>query len=232
MHYLRVFSMIVAMLPAATGATKWPPTPPAVPAKSAAAVAGGVRAVYRKGGNLTATFTQTYHDALRHKDRRQSGHMWVHQDGRVHWRYEVPERKDFVFDGKHAYFYEPENAQVTVFENFVDAPLFSALQFLWGAGDLRHAFKIELCGADCPTAGAGETRLLLHPLQPVAAVAKVVLFVTETMQVVRTQVFDPLGNVTEYTFSDLSWGKAVRDDHFHFEVPDGVAVINTGNPRR
>ncbi|MEK7704525.1 MAG: outer membrane lipoprotein carrier protein LolA, partial [Myxococcota bacterium] len=81
-------------------------------APSAQSLATDMAAAYKRGGDFSADFTQTYTDKLRGKSRTESGNLWVKADGRVRWSYTKPESKDFVFDGQQAYFYEPENAQV------------------------------------------------------------------------------------------------------------------------
>jgi len=98
------------------------------PSPNAARLLGQVQTTYRTGGDLTAAFTQNYIDRLRPNPRVESGHLWAKKDGRVRWRYEQPNVKEFVFDGKRAHFYEPDNAQVTVFDNFVDSPLLSEIR--------------------------------------------------------------------------------------------------------
>ena len=85
--------------------------------------------------------------------------LWAKPDGRVRWSYLDPVRKDFVFDGEAAYFYEPENAQVTVFERFQDSPLANAVQFLWGQGDIEATFDVGSGSFDV-IIGSGVTMML------------------------------------------------------------------------
>ena len=73
------------------------------------------------------------------------------------WSYLDPVPKDFVFTGERAFFYEPDNAQVTVFEQFKDSPhadlMFQAQAFGLELGEtedqsrsyVRHALrKLEI----------------------------------------------------------------------------------------
>src|SRR5262245_58384914 len=114
-------------------------------APSPEAVVQRVQAVYEKAGDLEADFTQSYVEKLRGKTRVESGHLWAKKDGRVRWEYREPVPKYFVFDGKDAFFYEPENAQVTEFEKFEDSDLSNALRFLLGKGDLAKRFTVAAC---------------------------------------------------------------------------------------
>src|SRR2546427_3529112 len=108
----------------------------ALAAASPQQVLAEVQAAYRLGGDLEANFTHIYIDKLRGKTRVESGKLWAKRDGRVRWSYLDPVRKDFVFTGERALFYEPDNAQVTIFDEFKHSPLFEALRFLWGQGSL------------------------------------------------------------------------------------------------
>lgn len=190
-----------------------------------------VQAAYHKGGDMTATFTQTYSDKLRGKKRVETGNLWVKTDGRVRWSYASPVRKDFVFDGTTAYFYEPDNAQVTVFERFGDSPIANAMQFLWGQGELRKSFEVQACDTSCAEpsqAGAkpGEVAVRMVPKEGIAAVDHAVLWVDEKAQRVRRSlVYDPLGNVTEYQFSEVKLGTPIDGAKFAFTVPQGVSLL-------
>lgn len=193
---------------------------------SARGLVSKVQDTYQATGDMTASFKQSYTDTLRGKKRVESGALWVKRDGRVRWTYTAPQRKDFIFDGKTAYFYEPDNAQVTVFERFADSPIANAMQFLWGQGELLKSFTAQACDASCGTIAAGETGLKMTPKQPIAAVEHVVLVVNDaTHRVHRSKVVDPLGNITEYEFSAAQFGVHVDDSKFAFTVPPGVSLL-------
>ena len=186
---------------------------------------GQVQAVYRSGGDLTATFTQRYIDRLRPTPRIESGHLWAKKDGRVRWRYEQPDIKEFVFDGKRAYFYEPDNAQVTVFDNFVDSPVWDMLRFVWGQGELGHAFRAEDC-AGCQIGKRKDVVVALWPVHPLANIDHLWLAIEPaTMRARAAELFDPLGNKTEYGFDDIKFGANIPDAKFAFTIPQGVSVL-------
>jgi outer membrane lipoprotein carrier protein len=197
-------------------------------ATSPADLVKNVQATYRTGGDMTAAFTQTYSDNLRGKKRVESGKLWVKRDGRVRWSYLEPEAKDFVFDGKTAYFYEPQNAQVTVFERFADSPLAHAMQFLWGQGELSRTFDIRPCGTDCPAVEADETAVLLVPKAPLGSVDHAVMVIDpKSLRVRRSVVFDALGNASHYAFSELRFGATIDEAKLAFTVPPGVSLLRT-----
>jgi outer membrane lipoprotein carrier protein len=186
-------------------------------------VVAKVQATYEKAGNLEATFTQTYHEKLRGKTRSESGKLWATTDGRVRWEYREPVKKYFISDGKTAWFYEPENAQVTEFDKFEDSELSSALRFLLGKGKLTERFDVKECEKNCKVASAGEHVVALWPKEKLPGVDHI-LFVVDpaSFRVTKSVVIDPLGNRTEYAFTDVTFGATPKDTLFHFEIPDGV----------
>ncbi len=185
-----------------------------------------VQATYRKAGNLEARFTQTYIDKLRGKKREESGRLWATTDGRLRWSYEKPTAKDFIYDGKVAYFYEPENSQVTRFDRFQDSPLSNAVRFLWGQGNITELFEVKLLAAACDAVAPGDWAVELWPKEALATVDHTVLVVDAKSERVKASVvYDPLGNRTTYTFADLVFGAKIKDAKFQFEVPKGVAVL-------
>ena len=135
-------------------------------------------------------------------------------------------RKDFVYDGKKASFYEPENAQVTEFDKFEQSPLWGAVRFLWGQGKIAATFDITACTGDCPAASSASELIKLVPKKPIAAIDHVVLEVDpQSAQVRRSIVYDALANRTEYAFKDIVLGCKVSDDKFAFERPKGTSVV-------
>jgi len=202
------------------------PTPPPAAAMSPAQVVDEVQLAYSKVRDVSATFSQTYVDKLRGRRRMETGQMWAKKDGRVRWSYRDPVRKDFVFDGKTAYFYEPENAQVTVFEHFEDSALSNAVRFLWGQGDLRSAFDIKSCVKKCDQGEEGDHIVSLWPKDKMPTVDHILLVVDPASYRVRASIaFDPLGNRTEYRLTDFNGDVVVADKKFAFTVPDGVSVL-------
>ena len=136
--------------------------------------------------DITASFTQTYVDNLSGSRRVEGGTLWAKSSGKVRWSYLAPVRKDFIFDGTTAYFYEPDNAQVTVFEKFEDSQLSRVVQFLWGQGDLVSTFNIEPCIENCGAISEQERVLSLTPKQNIPSIHRVLLAVDlRTSRVVR-----------------------------------------------
>lgn len=184
-----------------------------------------VQVTYKGAGDVAGKFEQTYFDKVRGTKRVESGELWAKKDGRVRWSYKKPTKKDFVFTGTEAYFYEPENAQVTVFDSFKDSPVSNAMKFLWGQGELAKSFTATGCDDKCVKA-EDATSIVLKPKEPLASVEHIQLDVDpQTARVRRSIVFDPLGNRTEYVFTTLDLAAKVSDGKFAFTIPSGVSVL-------
>jgi outer membrane lipoprotein carrier protein len=184
-----------------------------------------VQATYKSAGDISAKFEQTYVDKVRGSKKLETGELWAKKDGRVRWSYEKPAKKDFVFNGKEAYFYEPENAQVTVFDSFKDSPVANGVRFLWGQGEIAKSFDAKACDSKCVTA-SDAVSIILTPKEPIAAVERIQLDADAASgRVKRSIVVDPLGNRTEYVFKDLNLAAKVNDAKFAFTIPAGVSVL-------
>ncbi|OGQ91383.1 MAG: hypothetical protein A2289_21660 [Deltaproteobacteria bacterium RIFOXYA12_FULL_58_15] len=179
--------------------------------------------------DVTGSFSQVFVNKMRGKQRVETGQLWAKKDGRVRWSYLSPVRKDFIYDGKTAYFYEPQNAQVTVFDRFDDSPLASAVRFLWGQGNITEAFDVKPCtGTNCDRGEAGDIVLELWPKQEIPTVRYTLLVVDPaSFRVRRSIVFDPLGNRNEYHFTELKFGSKIADSKFDFEIPKGASILRS-----
>jgi len=185
-----------------------------------------VQETYRQAGDIEARFVQSHISKLRGKKREEHGRLWTKADGRVRWQYEKPVRKYFIYDGRNAFFYEPENAQVTVFENFDDSDLSNALRFLLGQGELRERFDVKPCPKDCRAGEPGDDVIALWPKKPLGNVDHVLLVVNPKVNRVRMSVvFDALGNRTDYLFADVKFHAKITDKKFQFKTPEGVQEL-------
>ena len=185
-----------------------------------------LRTACRPGQDMVASFRQVYDNKLLQQSRTESGKLWLKADGRVRWSYRQPVRKDFVFDGRTAYFYEPSFAQVTVFEDFSQSALFHSLQFILNGGDAVALYSVSWCHTDCPDTAPGQRLIELAPREGVAAVSRIHVIIDASGKYVRRSVvYDGLGNRTTYLFSDVVFGASLPDAGFVFNMPDGVNVL-------
>lgn len=182
-----------------------------------------VQTTYKAGGDMQAAFVQTLTEKMRGKKRAERGRLFAAADGRVRWEYDDPVKKIFVYDGKAAYFYEPESAQVTEFEKFSDSPLANALRLLLGRGELDKSYNLGPCSRACEAAGPNDLSVALVPKEPIPGVEDVLFVVdAKSFKVMKTVVTDSLGNRTEYAFSDVTFGAKIDPKKLTFTVPEGV----------
>ena len=179
---------------------------------------------YETYGDTHIHFQQSYEDALRGTKRSESGEIYLSKDGKVRWVYRKPARKDFIFNGTSAYFYEPEFAQVTVFEKFAGSPLAQTLGALWGQGNLQKHFVLT------KTTPASETephiRLYLEPKETLSGVSSVELAIDAKRYLVEeSKLIDPLGNATIYRFKNFKKLKDLKAEIFDFQIPEGTNVL-------
>lgn len=185
-----------------------------------------VHAEYLQAGDISGKFTQTYVGGLRGKTKKETGRIWAKPDGRVRWQYDQPEPKYFIYDGKNAYFYEPQNSQVMIFDNFNETRMSTALRLLLGQADLAKHFDVSPCQAHCALATGNEVVVEMVPKETIANVDRVALVINPaTKRIVKTVTFDSLGYRTEYAFTELAFHAKVPDNHFVFKKPPGVQEL-------
>lgn len=203
------------------------PAAPAAKPVSAAQVLGQVRKTYH-GKSVQADFTQTYIDSVVGPRPSEAGELKASGDGRVRFEYLAPEHKHFVFDGKDAFFYEPEAAQVTILEQFAAGPAAQTMAFLWGEGALADTFAAQLCAMHCPAHQPYEVALTLTPQRPMAGVQRIDLVIDgRSFEVHETVLTDPLNNRTRYVLDHRTLGAKIDAKTFTFVVPQGVSVLRT-----
>ena len=201
-------------------------TPPGSPAP--AEVLEAVQKSYQGLGDMSVDFSQSYVDLLRGRRPPERGRLWAKADGRVRWSYQEPVRKDFVYDGTKAYFYEPQNSQVTVFEQFEDSQLSVAMRFLWGQGNIKEIFRVGSCDESCKGGEPGDWKVRLTPKQALPTIDRVVLIVDPKTKRPRLSIiFDPLGNHTEYAFSNFVSEPGIDQKKFEFKIPPNVSVLRS-----
>lgn len=157
--------------------------------------------------------------------REESGVIYVKLPGRTRWNYLDPERKEFICDGRHIWFYEPEENAVTVYgaEAMLDSG--TPLQLLLGRGDLFSDFIVTEDEGLEPLA-PDNLVVRVRPREEDAPfnLARLEMAPGAPPRLVRLFVVDPLQNVTEYRFSDYRENTGLADDYFTFDPPPGTEI--------
>jgi outer membrane lipoprotein-sorting protein len=186
-----------------------------------------VQAKYHAAQGIEIDFEQIYVEKLRGKKRIEKGKLWAMRDGRVRWSYREPVRKDFVYNGITAYFYEPENAQVTIFDGFDRSQIFGSIKFLWGQGDIHELFTVSPCKKLCKHGAEGLTVYELEPKSELANVQHVAMVIDGAAHTInKAVVYDSLGNRNEYVFSAFDFAAKMPDKKFDFQIPNGVSILH------
>jgi len=94
--------------------------------------------------DFVADFRQETEVKTLNRSLKASGKLSFKRPGKMLWRYDEPKGQFVLADGKHLYFYQPEQNQV------IKSPLKNAfrgdipLSFLLGLGNLKKDFNVTL----------------------------------------------------------------------------------------
>jgi outer membrane lipoprotein carrier protein len=169
--------------------------------------------------DLSAQFTQTYRSGALGRELTEHGQLQLKPPGMMRWEYRDPERKLFVADGEHFYFYVPSDNQVYVRRK---AGGDQGLAFRLLAGD-RDVFAHFAVDAD-PKPDA-PSRLRLTPRAEDRDVENLWIEVDASFRITHLEILDPLGNLSRFRFERYRENEGLRDGLFRFSIPKGCEVI-------
>jgi len=218
---------------------------PQQPAEEAKTIANLLEHHYHNAKTLRAVFLERYTEGP--KDSRvESGTVYFKRPGLMRWEYDAPEKKLFIVDGKTAWFYVPYDRTVTKAPVKESSDLRTPLALLTDKVDLaRLCSKIEL--AQQP--GVPDTNAVLRCLpkgenkastgsraasaQPEMALPGDVDFTEVLLEVdkssgelARIEIREPGGIELEYRFGNWLEDQSQPDSMFHFQVPEGIAIVD------
>ena len=189
-----------------------------------AALAAALQRRYARVHDFSARFVHEYAGGALRLRATETGHVLIKKPGRMRWRYESPERKLFVSDGRTIYSYFPEDAQVTVSAMPVADDANAAILLLTGKGNLTRDFRPSL--VTLPDLPANSVALQFHPLAP-APEYESLIFVVDREDLTLRQFIstDWQGGTSTFRFTDFQENVGVSDSEFIFTIPDGTEVI-------
>lgn len=202
-----------------------PPVPPPVPATwNADALVAKVQAFYDQVTDYSASFRQVVKRRSPRRTFTRSGTVYFKKPGMMRWDYKVPDQVHYVSNGSVLSSYDV--AEGVVFRMSVaGSELFQSLGFLTGTARLSEVFDAT---AGEPVDG-GLVPVRLVPRAGDANYRSVTLFVDPaTGETRRTEVEDPVGNLSHLWFDDPSF-KPLPAKGFDFKVPAGVRVEEIGS---
>lgn len=187
-------------------------------------IAAAVDANYNHLKTLEAEFTEVYRGSG--MDRTESGTLWLKKPGKMRWEYRSPREKLFVSDGKEAWFYVPSDQQARKEPAKKLADLRSPLAFLLGKTKLEKELKALSVAPDLQPTQAGDVMLRGIPNGMEDRIGQVVLEIAPDHRIVRIELQELDGAVTEYRFGGQKEDVPIPDSRFAFKPPAGTEVID------
>ena len=217
--------------------------------RDAREIARAVEAHYRSVSTMKAVFLETYREG-RGNTRVESGTVYFRHSGQMRWEYEAPERKLFLVDGKHVWFYVPGDHTASRASIKKSADWRTPFALLTGKANLeRLCRRIELLGPGA-SAGqgpkeriteAGDMLLRCLPRDQDApqenlsgarlgdnsgGFREVLIEVNMDSRLVRVVVREPGDRETEIRFGNWQENLSLAETMFHFNPPLGVAIVD------
>jgi len=194
---------------------------------SAKAIAKAIEKHYEKVKTLRAVFLETYR-AGEGDLRVESGTVYFQRPGRMRWDYESPEKKLFLTDGHHAWFYIPANHTASRAPMRESADWRTPFALLTGRARLGEICrKVSIVpnqgGPGAPP--AGNTVLDCEPKTGESFV-DAQIEVDREARVVRVLVKQAGEIATEVRFGDWRENVALPKSLFTFVPPKDVSVVD------
>lgn len=202
--------------------------------------------IYRRAATLRANFLEEYSESGR-IERVESGVAYFRKPGKMRWEYEAPEKNLFLIDGKTAWFYVPADHTVTRMPARDSGDWRTLFALLAGKVKVsRICGKVELedkeQAADtsfvvlrCEVRGAEKRRAAEgDEAFPEGTAPDLVEFelARETGELRRVVVHQRGGIQVTFEFKNWEFNPAVDESKFHFQAPEGVAIVNgEGGPQ-
>jgi len=180
---------------------------------------------YEEITDFHAKFTQEATVKALDKVQKSEGEVWFKKPGKMRWNYYSPEKDEIVSDGRTLWFYDVAEKQV------IESPLAqvsdtqNTTSLLSGLGNIKEVFDASFADQTDLT-GNGNYMLELKPKTGEEQYNKaIVAFDQNTMVVNSIYLYDPFGNLTTISLSNIEIDKGVQDSLFRFTVPNGVEIV-------
>jgi len=191
---------------------------------SAEAIVDALQKTYDATVDFVADFRQETEVKTLGRSLKASGKLSFKRPGKMFWNYETPKGQFVIADGKHLYFYQPEQNQV------IKSPLKNAfrgdipLSFLLGLGNLKKDFNATLKASD-----ESVNVLRLEPKGEAGGYNEILVGVSKaTADIAWVSVRDAASNLTTLRFSSMRKGVGIKDSLFQVQIPNGADVVELG----
>jgi outer membrane lipoprotein carrier protein len=191
---------------------------------AADAIVDSLQKNYDATADFVADFRQETEVKNLNRTLKASGKLSFKRPGKMHWLYEEPKGQFVVADGKHLYFYQPEQNQV------IKSPLKNAfrgdipLSFLLGLGNLKKDFSATLKASE-----ENQHVLRLEPKGEAGGYSEILLGVSKnSSDILWVSVRDAVNNITTLRFANMRKGVGLKDSLFQAQIPKGADVVELG----
>lgn len=178
---------------------------------------------YEKHADFKANFIQETTIKSLNKKQQAEGTVYFKKPGKMHWMYSKPSKQQIISDGKSLWNYQPENKQVIVTRMTQAFQSKTPSTFLAGLGNLKKDFQSRFFKDPVPGANYS---LELSPLETQGGLEK--LFLTadpKSFHILQAKIQDAMGNITQITFSQITFNNNLADSLFTFTAPKGVEIF-------
>jgi outer membrane lipoprotein carrier protein len=196
----------------------------AAESNSAEAIVDRLQKSYDTTADFTADFRQENEVKTLNRTLKASGKVSFKRPGKMLWRYDEPKGQFALADGKHLYFYQPEQNQV------IKTPLKNAfrgdipLSFLLGLGNLKKEFNAALKSTE-----ENSYVLRLEPKGEAGGFSEILLAVSKSSSdILWVSIRDAAANLTTIRFSGMRKGVGLNDSLFQVQIPKGADVVELG----
>jgi len=191
---------------------------------AAEAIVDRLQKNYDATADFVADFRQETEVKNLNRTLKASGKVSFKRPGKMHWLYEEPKGQFVLADGKHLYFYQPDQNQV------IKSPLKNAfrgdipLSFLLGLGNLKKDFNATLKGSE-----ENQHILLLEPKGEAGGYSEILLGVSKaTSDILWVSGRDGVNNLTTLRFANMRKGVGIKDSLFEVQIPKGADIVELG----
>ncbi|HEU4342621.1 MAG TPA: outer membrane lipoprotein carrier protein LolA [Candidatus Binatia bacterium] len=192
--------------------------------KTADSIVDSLQKNYDATVDFTADFRQETEVKAVNRSLKAWGKLFFKRPGKMLWRYEEPKGQFVIADGKHLYFFQPEQNQI------IKSPLKNAfrsdipLSFLLGIGNLKKDFNAALKATE-----ENQYVLRLEPKGDPGGFSEILLGVgKDSSDILWASIRDASNNLTTIRFSAMRKGVGIKDSLFQVQVPDGVDLVELG----
>lgn len=218
------FALLSGLLLALTALPGTPARSFAADGNSAEPIVDRLQKSYDATQDFVADFRQETEVKTLNRTLKASGKLSFKRPGKMLWRYDEPKGQFVLADGKHLYFYQPEQNQV------IKSPLKNAfrgdipLSFLLGLGNLKKEFNATLKSTE-----ESNYILRLEPKGESGGFGEILLAVNKsTSDIQWVSIRDASANLTTIRFSGMRKGVGVNDSLFQLQTPNGADVVELG----